>query len=129
MNNITIAGNLVRDCEIKRLPNGDSLAAFSVADSMGRDKPVIWWNCELWGKRGDALAQYLVKGQSVAVSGTIVEQEWADKDGNKRKAMKLRVSDVALQGGRKESSEPEEYRQPAKKAQPAFDDDDDSIPF
>ena len=127
MNNITVAGTLGRDCEIKTLHSGDSIANFSVADSMGRDKGTIWWNCELWGKRADALAQYLVKGQAVAVSGTVSEQEWTDKEGNKRKSMKLRVNDIALQGGRKESSEPEEYRQPAKKAQPSFDDDD--IPF
>jgi len=127
MNNITVAGTLGRDCELKTLNNGDSIAAFSVADSMGRDKGTIWWNCELWGKRADALSRYLVKGQAVAVSGAISEQEWTDKEGNKRKSMKIRVNDVALQGSRKESAEPEEYRAPAKKAQPTFDDDD--IPF
>lgn len=128
MNNITVAGTLGRDCEIKTLNSGDSIANFSVADSMGRDKGTIWWNCELWGKRADALAQYLVKGQAVAVSGTVSEQEWTDKEGNKRKSMKLRVNDIALQGGRKESSEPEEYRQPAKK-KPLFEDDDSDLPF
>jgi len=129
MNSITIAGTLGRDCELKTLNNGDSVAAFSVADSAGRDKGTIWWNCELWGKRADSLSRYLIKGQAVAVSGVITESEWTDKDGNKRKNMKIRVNDVALQGGRKESSEPEEYRQPAKKAQPAFDDDDSDLPF
>jgi len=129
MNSITIAGTLGRDCELKTLNNGDSVAAFSVADSAGRDKGTIWWNCELWGKRADSLSRYLIKGQAVAVSGVITESEWTDKDGNKRKNMKIRVNDVALQGGRKESSEPEEYRQPAKKMQPAFDDDESDLPF
>ena len=130
MNSITIAGTLGRDCELKTLNNGDSVAAFSVADSAGRDKGTIWWNCELWGKRADSLSRYLIKGQAVAVSGTITENEWTDKDGNKRKNMKIRVNDVALQGGRKESSEPEEYRQPAKKKPvESFDDDDSDLPF
>lgn len=129
MNSITIAGTLGRDCELKTLNNGESVASFSVADSAGRDKPTIWWACELWGKRASALSQYLTKGQAVAVSGTITENEWSDKDGNKRKTMKIRVNDVALQGGRKESSEPEEYRQPAaKKPEPLFDDSED-VPF
>jgi single-strand DNA-binding protein len=109
------------------LNNGDSVAAFSVADSAGRDKGTIWWNCELWGKRADSLSRYLIKGQAVAVSGSITENEWTDKDGNKRKNMKIRVNDLALQGGRKESSEPEEYRQPVKK-KPVFEDDED-LPF
>ena len=128
MNNITVAGQLGRDCELKTLNNGDSVASFSVADSAGRDKGTIWWNCELWGKRADALSRYLTKGQSVAVSGSITENEWTDKDGNKRKNMKIRVADVALLGGRKESAEPEEYHQPAKNKQVAFEDDED-IPF
>ncbi len=128
MNNITVAGTLGRDCELKTLNNGDSIAAFSVADSMGRDKGTIWWNCELWGKRADALSRYLVKGQAVAVSGSISEQEWTDKEGNKRKSMKIRVNDIALQGGRKESAEPEEYRAPAKQ-KPVFEDDSDDVPF
>lgn len=124
MNAITIAGVLGRDCELKTLNNGDSVAGFSVADSAGRDKGTIWWNCELWGKRADSLAKYLTKGQAVAVSGSITEKEWTDKEGNKRKTMKIRVNDVALQGGRKE--EPEEYRQPVK--QQVIEDDSD-LPF
>jgi len=129
MNSITIAGTLGRDCELKTLNNGESVASFSVADSAGRDKGTIWWSCELWGKRASALSQYLTKGQAVAVYGSITENEWKDKDGNPRKTMKIRVNDVALQGGRKESSEPEEYRPVAKKPEPLFDDSDDSIPF
>lgn len=104
MNIICIAGQLGKDCESRFLPNGDAVTSFSVADSQGRDKPTIWWNCSLFGKRGEALAQYLTKGQSVTVSGTISEREWTDKDGNKRKSMDIRVGDVALQGGKREVS-------------------------
>lgn len=100
MNVITITGNLGKDCESRFLPNGDAVTSFSVADSQGRDKPSIWWNCSLFGKRGEALAQYLIKGQTVTVIGNITEREWADKDGHKRKAMDIRVQDLALQGGR-----------------------------
>ena len=128
INNITVAGQLGRDCELKSTHSGDQVVTFSVADSAGRDKGTIWWNCELWGKRADSLSKYLTKGQAVAVSGSITENEWTDKDGNKRKNMKIRVADVALLGGRKEPEEQEEYRQPAKKKQAeAFDDDE--IPF
>ena len=90
---------------------------------MGRDKGTIWWNCQLFGKRAESLAPYLVKGQAVTVSGNITEREWNDKEGNKRKSMDVRVQDVALQGGRKEQ---QEAPRPAPKAA-AFDDSD--IPF
>lgn len=104
MNSICIAGALGKDAETRYLPDGTAVAAFSVADSQGKDKPTIWWNCSLFGKRAESLSQYLVKGQTVTVSGTVSEREWTDKDGQKRKSMDIRVADVALQGGKRENS-------------------------
>lgn len=103
MNNITVAGTLGRDAEVRYMANGDAIASFSVADSQGKEKPTIWWNCSLFGKRAESLAQYLVKGGAVTVSGNVTEREWVDKDGQKRKSMDIRVGDLALQGGRKDA--------------------------
>lgn len=124
MNNITIAGNLTRDAEIRYLPNGDAVASFAVADNQGKDKPAIFWNCSLFGKRGESLAQYLTKGTSVTVSGNITEREY-EKDGQKRKAQDIRVSDVALQGGQRQQEAAPAPRRQAAPA-PTFEDD---IPF
>lgn len=150
MNIITVAGNIGKDAEIRNMPNGDPVASFSVADSQGRDKPTIWWNCQLFGKRAQALAPYLLKGQQVTVAGSVSEREWTDKDGQKRKSMDVRVNEVALQGGRKDATEaprqaPQQeqggYRSPVGRPIPAsqprqtaptgsgFDDMDDDIPF
>ena len=114
MNNITIAGALGRDAELKSLNSGDQICNFSIADSQGRDKPTIWWNCSLFGKRAESLAQYLTKGQAVTVTGTVTEREWTDKDGAKRKSMDVRVNDIALQGGRQQADapKPERYVEP-----------------
>lgn len=125
MNSITITGNITKDAELRTLNNGDSVASFSVADNQGKDKPAIFWNCSLFGKRADSLAQYLTKGQPVTVIGTVSEREWTDKDGQKRKSMDVRVNDVALQGGAKQGSAPAPQRQ---QQAPQFDDASD-IPF
>lgn len=127
MNVITVAGTLGKDAEVKYLPNGDAIANFSVADSQGRDKPTIWWNCGLYGKRAESLAQYLTKGQAVTVTGSVSEREWTSKDGEKRKSMDVRVSDVALQGGRRDA-EPQQERRQAPAPAPV-DMDDSDIPF
>jgi single-strand DNA-binding protein len=129
MNVITVAGTLGKDAEVKHLANGDAICNFSVADSQGRDKPTIWWNCVLYGKRAESLSQYLTKGQVVTITGSVSEREWTDKEGNKRKSMDVRVNDVALQGGRKDA-EPQEERRQAPKPQQSFDDiDSDDVPF
>ena len=122
MNSITVAGSLGRDAELKYLNNGDAISNFSVADSQGKDKHTIWWNCTIYGKRPESLNQYLVKGQAVTVAGHIVEREYTDKNGNERKAMEIRVSDVMLQG-RKQESAPK----PAKQEKADYDDSD--VPF
>jgi single-strand DNA-binding protein len=130
MNSVTIAGNLGKDAEVRHLQDGTPVASFSVADSQGREKPTIWWNCSIFGKRAESLAPYLLKGSQVTVSGSVTEREWTDKDGAKRKSMDVRVNDVALQGGRRESAD-----SPAKpQTKPAahgsgFDDLDDDITF
>ena len=127
MNNITLAGTLGRDCELKYLQNGDAIANFSIADSMGKDKGTIWWNCTLYGKRAESLSQYLTKGQAVTVSGSVTEREWTDKEGSKRKNMDVRVNDVALQGGRRESAEPQFERRSPKPQQVELPEED--LPF
>ena len=141
MNNITIAGQLGRDAEVRFLPDGTGVASFSVADSQGKEKPTIWWRCSLFGKRAESLAQYLTKGQSVTVSGTVTEREY-QKDGATVKAMEIRVNDVALQGGKRDGAAPAPApqraaapsRPPARAPASApvssgFDDMDDDIPF
>lgn len=133
MNVITIAGQLGRDIEIRYTPNGKAVGNFSVADSQGRDKPTIWWNCQIWDKRAEALAPYLLKGQAVTVTGSVTEREYTDKDGTQKKVQEIRVSDVALQGGKRDAAPAPATRQaPAPKAAaPAHSDwdDSDSIPF
>jgi len=128
MNNLTVAGQLGKDAEVRFLPNGDPVANFSVADSQGKDKDTIWWNCQLFGKRAESLAQYLTKGQSVTITGSVSQRKYTDKHGVEKISTDVRVNDVALQGGRKESATPQ-----AQKPKPqggSFEDmDDSSIPF
>ena len=136
MNVITIAGNLGKDIEIRRTPNGDAVGSFSVGDSQGQDKPTIWWRCQLWGKRAEALAPFLLKGQPVTVSGEVTEREYTDKDNQQRKAQEVRVNNVKLQGSKQGSAPapaPQARRAPAPAPQggsSGFDDFPDSeIPF
>jgi single-strand DNA-binding protein len=124
MNNITVAGQLGKDAEVRFLPNGDPVANFSIADSQGKTKPAIWWNCQLFGKRAESLSQYLVKGQSVTISGVVTQREYTDKEGQKRTAQNVNVNEVALQGGRKDS-EPK----PAQADASGFDSMETDIPF
>lgn len=125
MNSISISGIIGRDAEIRHLPDGTPVAAFSIADAQGKDK-TLWWSCSLFGKRAESLSSYLTKGQPVTVIGNVSEESWTDKQsGQERKNMKVRVNEVALQG-RKPDDAP---RQAAKPQQQAIPDDDSDVPF
>lgn len=129
MNTIAIAGNLGRDAELRHTSNGDAVLQFSIADSQGRDKPTVWWSCSLWGRRGEALAPYLTKGQQVTVAGTVSEREWTDREGNKRKSMEVRVTEIALQGGKREDRPAPQPSRPQRDAGMHDDLDPETIPF
>lgn len=140
MNSITIAGTLGKDAELRYLPDGTSIANFSIADSQGKDKETIWWAAQLFGKRAESLSQYLTKGQAVTVSGNVTQRKYTDKNGQERTSMDVRVNDVALQGGKREaepSKKPSQDGAKSRQLEPrkhdagagGFADMDDDIPF
>ena len=95
MINVTVAGRLGKNAETRQAGNS-SVTGFSVAGDtgFGDRKQSHWFNCSLWGKRGEAMQQYLTKGQEVVVIGEYSEREY---NGNKYK--ELNVLDVKLMGG------------------------------
>jgi single-strand DNA-binding protein len=115
MNSLTIAGVLGKDPELKQVGQ-DQVLSFTVADSQGKEKPTLWWNCQMWGKRATTLQQYMAKGQKVTVSGNIQMREYTDKNGDKKTAMDVRVNDVALQGGGEQTPKAAPASQPQRQA-------------
>jgi single-strand DNA-binding protein len=96
MKNITIAGRLTKDAE-NRTAGSDNVTGFSVAvdDRQGKEKGTLYFDCNLWGKRGESLSPHLIKGSSVTVSGDLSTREH-----NGKTYLTVRVSDVTLQGGK-----------------------------
>lgn len=93
---ITIAGNIGKDAEIRQTQGGDSVTSWSVATTergKGGEKRTLWFDCTLWGKRGEALASYLTKGSKVAVSG-----EFSTREHEGRTYLTIRASEVTLMG-------------------------------
>jgi single-strand DNA-binding protein len=128
MNSLTVSGGITRDAEIKYLQNGDAVCSFSVADSEGRDKPTIFWSCSLFNKRAEALAQYITKGSKVTVVGRVTERTYIDKNGQERKAMDVRVNDIALQG-KPGGSHDEPVRETKRQVSSGGGVTDEDIPF
>ena len=94
-----------RDAELRKTPNGDSVINLALAFSYGRKadgekyKPTQWVDASLWGKRAEALEQYLNAGGLVDVILTDVHTE--EFDGKNGPGAKLvgRVLEIDLAGG------------------------------
>lgn len=111
MNKITATGRIAADAEVRFTPSGDAIANFRVASDVGfgDKKTTNWFSCQIWGKRGEALAPHLTKGQQVTVFGTLTLRDWTNKEGIKQVSPDIRVDEVELQGGKREGA-----AQPAK---------------
>lgn len=89
-----IAGNVGKDATLRSLQNGDKVLSFSVAVDNGRDKESTWYDCSLFGKRGESLGQYITKGSKVTVMGRLSVRVHEGKA-----YMQVNVSEITLQGG------------------------------
>lgn len=89
----TITGRLVRDAEVKTVNTKDgdkSVCEFSIAanNRYGAKTEASFYNCSLWGAKGEAVAKYHKKGDFITVNGYL-EQEEYEKDGDKKRVWKF----------------------------------------
>lgn len=130
MANIQFLGKLGKDAEVKDV-NGTAVAQFSVAETVGfgDKKQSIWYDCSLWGKQAQSsFIDYLSKGREVVVFGELTTYE-----NNGKTYLKVRVQDVKLTSGTKDSNQGQQpaqqgYAQP-KKQQSNPSDVDSDLPF
>jgi len=102
MNNWSFTGYLGGDAEQRFTQSGESVVNFSVGvnSGYGEKQTTTWARCALWGKRGEAVAQYLAKGQPVGICGEVTLREYTDREGQKRSSLDVRVIDLTLLGKR-----------------------------
>jgi single-strand DNA-binding protein len=90
-------GNLTRDPEIKYGSTGNAFVNFSIAvsrkDKNGEEK-VSFFDVTAFGSVAENVANSLVKGNRVLVSGRIEQSKWTDKEGNERTSYKVIADEV-----------------------------------
>lgn len=127
MKNITIYGRLTKDGELKTTPSGDKVLEMSVAvDHFGKEKSTLYFDCSFWGKRGEAIAQYMTKGSGHTIAGDF----FTSVTENGKTFLKINVTSVSLgsNGGRRDDAEPRQTTSKANNHIPATTYDDE-IPF
>lgn len=93
MNKVTLYGRLAHTPEVKKMPNGNSVATMSLAtnysykDQQGNKvEEVDWHNLVSYGKQAEVLGQYCEGGQQMLFTGRIVTRKWDDKTTGEKKS-------------------------------------------
>ncbi|MGV3528279.1 MAG: single-stranded DNA-binding protein [Flavisolibacter sp.] len=105
---LQVIGNLGKDCVVNTV-NGKNVINFTVAhtekfrDSQGNNQErTTWVDCAYWTDR-TGIAPYLLKGQQVYVEGTPEVRTFTRNDNTAGASLSLRVREVQLVGGRRDS--------------------------
>jgi len=104
VNHVILIGRLTRDAELKYTSGGMAVCKFAIAVNKRRKQGEQWvdeanfFDIVLWGRQGETLNQYLVKGKQVAVEGELHQNRW-EQDGQSRSKIEINANNVQLLGG------------------------------
>lgn len=100
---ITIAGNLVDDPELRFTPAGHAVAKFRVASTPRyldkttnewKDGDGLFLTCNIWRQAAENVAESLTRGMRVIVYGRLRQRSYETKEGEKRTVYEVEVDDV-----------------------------------
>ena len=108
INKVIVSGNLTRDAELRTTASGNPVCSFGVAVNDRRRNQNGEWedyanfvDCQLFGRRAEAVAQYLPKGTKVAVEGRLHYSSWEDRNGGGRRSkLEVYVDELEFMSGR-----------------------------
>jgi single-strand DNA-binding protein len=102
---ITATGNLTDDPTLRYTSSGKAVASFTVACNKKRkneatktweDVATCFLRCSIWEQKAEAVAELLTRGSEVTVVGSLKQNDYTDKDGNKRTSYDVDAFSVAL---------------------------------
>src|ERR1700739_1307222 len=100
---ITIAGNLVDDPDVRFAPAGQPVARFRVASTPRfrdnatgewKDGDSLFLTCNVWRQAAENVAESVPRGMRVIVSGRLRQRSYETKEGEKRTVYEVEVDDV-----------------------------------
>lgn len=111
LNQVSVSGNLGADAELRSTKGGTPVLTFALAvnervkqaDGTWGDR-ASWIDCVLFGTRAQALADWLRKGNKVAVQGRLRTSTWG-RDGVSHKRTEVVVEEVDLMTVRRDKQQ------------------------
>jgi len=125
---LIIIGHLTKDPVLSYTPNSTAVCEFGIATNRkwkgqdGREQEeVLFIDCVCFGKRGEAIQKYSLKGDPLLIEGRLNLDQWKAQDGSNRSKHRVIVENFQFMGS------PKDKPQEPQQAKP--DVDDENIPF
>lgn len=98
MNQITIAGHLGADPEVRFTSSGQKVTTLRVASRVRRGSKgddTIWWRITIWGEQFDKMIPFFKKGSPIIVFGELSKPEiFTDRDGRPQVSMNITAQNI-----------------------------------
>jgi single-strand DNA-binding protein len=100
---IQIDGRLVRDPEIRFTPSGKAVCSLTVVASRNKknqqtdqweETDTTFLDCQAWDKMAEQMAENLVKGDRVMITGEFKQREYETREGEKRKTFEVSIRTI-----------------------------------
>ena len=92
MNKVILMGRLTRDAEL--FGQKSKVARFCLAVDRSYGDETDFFNCVSFGKQAEFVEKYLKKGIKVLVTGSLQNNSYEDKDGNKVNGVQIITSEI-----------------------------------
>ena len=138
INKVILVGNLGKDPDMRYTAGGDAVANLSIATSeswndnqTGEKKEKTEWHRVVFFRIiADVCGEYLKKGSSVYIEGSLRTRDWEDDQGNKRYTTEIIGREMQMLGGRRSEDNMDQSPQMnSSSPQPEEGLIDDEIPF
>ena len=99
INKVELLGRVGNDPEMRYTASGIAVTQLRLATDRGRkngEDATDWHTIVVWDKLGEAVAQYVEKGQRLYVAGRLVQSSWEGDDGQRRYRTEIHAQDVVF---------------------------------
>ena len=105
LNRVLLMGNLTRDPQLSYLPSQTAVVEFGLAMNRvfrkqdgSEGKEACFVDCQMFGKRAEAINKYVKKGDPLFVEGRLKLDQWTAQDGSKRSRLRIFVENFEFLG-------------------------------
>ena len=99
INKVELLGRVGTDPEMQYTPNGTAVTKLRLATdrrSQDGETTADWHNIVVWGKSGEAVNNYVQKGQRIYIAGRLVQSSWEGDDGQRRYRTEIHTQEVVF---------------------------------